>query len=421
MLRLTIALCLILAAPAAAKPGDLDRSFGIGGRIAFAVGDGYSAAGDMLLGGDGRVLLAGEGLGRLPPDSWQYRVVAARLTASGRLDSAFGSGGRSALAGPPPLTGVRELVAPLPGGGAVIAGATETHPILFRIDAAGRQVTNFGEGGVVELSGTPHLLPAALATRGDKILVLTTSSNPLQRAVLIRLKQDGDVENRTTVGTGVGAAAMLADARGTVVATTVPGYKGHSARVRLTTVGGRTTSFVLHSRGADHHDIGPVAIMRGPGRTLLVAGNDAAGGSFSYPRPWPWVVRIGAGGKLDRRFGRRGRVIPVSTHDYYTVRAATLDRRRRVVLAGGRDFADPALMRAAVMRITPAGRLDPRLGVRRVQIGAQRGVHFLASEARAVAIDARGRIVLAGVAFDDNVEIREDLGRSYFAVARLKG
>jgi len=38
-----------------------------------------------------------------------------------------------------------------------------------------------------------------------------------------------------------------------------------------------------------------------------------------------------------------------------------------------------------------------------------------------VAIDARGRIVLGGVAFDDNYGIREDLGRSYFAAARLKG
>jgi hypothetical protein len=73
------------------------------------------------------------------------------------------------------------------------------------------------------------------------------------------------------------------------------------------------------------------------------------------------------------------------------------------------------------MRITRAGRRDPRLGVRRFQLGAQKGVQIIGSEPRAVAIDARGRIVLAGGAYDDNVEIREDLGRSYFAAARLKG
>ena len=38
MLRLTIALCLILAAPAAAKPGDLDRTFATRGSTAFAGG-----------------------------------------------------------------------------------------------------------------------------------------------------------------------------------------------------------------------------------------------------------------------------------------------------------------------------------------------------------------------------------------------
>src|ERR1044071_383188 len=98
MLRLTIALCLIFAARAAAKPGDLDRSFGYGGRIAFAVGDGYSAAGDMLLDAHGRMLLAGDG--RLySPDG--PRIAAARLTAAGRLDPAFGTGGRTTPLRPP--------------------------------------------------------------------------------------------------------------------------------------------------------------------------------------------------------------------------------------------------------------------------------------------------------------------------------
>ena len=38
-----------------------------------------------------------------------------------------------------------------------------------------------------------------------------------------------------------------------------------------------------------------------------------------------------------------------------------------------------------------------------------------------VAIDARDRIVVAGAAYDDEYELRDDLGQSHPAVARLHG
>jgi hypothetical protein len=433
MLRLTIALTLILAAPAAAKPGDLDRSFGSGGRIAFAVGDGYSSASGMLLDGHGRALLAGEG--RVNPLG--SRIAAARLTAAGLLDPAFGSGGRLPLVSDPrsgPLTGTPQLIARLPGGGAVIAAALETdggtHAEVYRIDAAGRQDMTFGEGGVAEVHAAPHLIPVALATQGGKILVLATvfkrGLDSPDRAELIRLRADGSAERRVTVGRNVSAGAMLANGQGVTVGTYRPGRKGHPGRVILSAFrpdGSReenTASFALHSRDRSH-PAGVVAILPGPGRTLFVAGNDGSGGSFTAGRHWPWLARIGPNGRLDRRFGRNGRVRPVGTRGYDSIRAATLDRRGRVLLAGAHGEIDLGDPQAMVMRFSPSGRLDRRLGVRRVELGAQRGVRLIGSEARAVAIDARGRIVLAGVAFDDNVEIREDLGRSYFAVARLHG
>ena len=433
MLRLTILLLLALAAPAAAKPGDLDRSFGYGGRIAFAVGDGYSSAGDMLLDRQGRVLLAGEGRVYVPPGP---RIAAARLTSAGRLDPAFGTGGRLPLVSEPdayPMTGTRQLVARLAGGGAVIAAAVETgnqtHTDVYRVDAAGRQDMTFGGGGSAAVHGAPHLIPVALATQGDRILMLATiykdGLSGVERAVLVRLGTDGSLDpsfghgGRVTVGTGVRGAALLATGQGATVATYRLGRPGHPGRVQLAAFrpdGSReekTAAFAIHSR-RNYDDAGPVAIMRGPGRTLYVAGNDASGGSDH----WLWVVRIGASGRPDRRFGR---VTPVGTNSDFSVRAATLDRRGRIVLAGTRGSVELGSVTAVVMRLSPSGRRDERFGVKRLQLGAQRGVRLIGSEPRAVAIDARGRIVLAGVAFDDNTEIREDLGRSYFAGARLKG
>src|SRR4051812_50139117 len=100
MLRLAVALCLILAAPAAAKPGDLDRTFGFGGRIAFSIGHGYSSAGGMLLDRQGRGLLTGPALVGAAPGEGRGRVAAPR-PASPRPPRAGLRGPRP----PPPVRG----------------------------------------------------------------------------------------------------------------------------------------------------------------------------------------------------------------------------------------------------------------------------------------------------------------------------
>ncbi len=86
------------------------------------------------------------------------------------------------------------------------------------------------------------------------------------------------------------------------------------------------------------------------------------------------------------------------------------------MLAGTRGSIELGSVSTTVMRITRDGRPDPRLGVRRLQLGKQGSVVFIGS----VAVDARDRILVAGVSFDADAP-REDLGRSWFAVARPKG
>jgi hypothetical protein len=98
------------------------------------------------------------------------------------------------------------------------------------------------------------------------------------------------------------------------------------------------------------------------------------------------------------------------------------DHRGRIVLAGARSHYDVPV--TLVARLTAGGRRDRHFGpdgtVLR-QIGSRATARLVASTAYALAIDARDRIVVAGAAYDDDAMNREDLGRSYFAVARLKG
>jgi hypothetical protein len=82
---------------------------------------------------------------------------------------------------------------------------------------------------------------------------------------------------------------------------------------------------------------------------------------------------------------------------------------------------DPAGRRVRSSRLTLHDTSGHHAGTVLLRIGSSAGTRLIASQARALAIDKRNRIVVAGAAYDDDAAIREDLGRSYFAVARLKG
>ena len=138
----------------------------------------------------------------------------------------------------------------------------------------------------------------------------------------------------------------------------------------------------------------PRAIVAAPGGGLLVAG----GGLYHSG----WVARLRPDGRADRRFGDRG----LTAIADFNANAIALDGRGRIVLAGIADTnADPVSGRrgAADRRAAALDRSFGRRGVVARQLGAARGLTLVASEARHVAIDARGRIVVAGEAYDDEL------------------
>jgi hypothetical protein len=394
MLRLAAVVAfLALCAPAAAKPGAFDRSFANRGRIAFAVGEGYSGAGAMLRRPDGSLLLAGE-------TRWVFGL--ARLSSAGRLLA------RTALPAADDESS-RAFLVPLPDGTTVLIGASQRGIVVYRLDAGGEPL------GDPRTISTPAAF-YAVAAGGDahgRVAVLGTSYGDDwdhtgdDDAVLVR------ASGATVVARGERAGAMLVRPDGAIVTATYrPGAPGRSGRVRSAGDGLHAT-LTLHSRARDH-TAGPTALLAGPHGTLLVAGDDARG---TYDNDgWPWLAWLTRHGRVYRR------VKPLGTRGVdYRVNAIARDHHGRIVVAGTRgefEFGDPQAM---VTRLSAGGRLDRRFGVVVKQLGAQRGVRLIGSEVRSVAVDGRDRILLAGSAYDDQTEIREDLGRSYFAVARLLG
>jgi uncharacterized delta-60 repeat protein len=152
------------------------------------------------------------------------------------------------------------------------------------------------------------------------------------------------------------------------------------------------------------------SLVRGPGRTLLAAGKGDQTG--------PWIARLHADGRLDPRFGRTGHVSGGAALRRVSLTAVTQDRRGRLLAVGNR-WRDGERYDAVVLRFSANGRIDRSFGTRGravFKLGIVRGVHFDDSNPSAVAVDRRGRIVVAGTVYDGNVP-----PTPYAAVARLRG
>src|SRR5438034_10377539 len=79
---------LLLPAGGGANPGDLDPTFGIGGKVTTGIGtDDYGYA--VAIQADGKLVVAGE-----TNNGINYDVALVRYNANGTLDATFGTGGK---------------------------------------------------------------------------------------------------------------------------------------------------------------------------------------------------------------------------------------------------------------------------------------------------------------------------------------
>ena len=179
-----IALCAVAgaaavlgAAPALAAsgdaPGDLDPTFGAGGKVTTVFG-GDSRAYVLVLQPNGKLVAAGVG-----PNGF----ALARYNPDGSLDTSFGAGGKVTT----PIGAANALVLQ-PDGKLVAAGSNYISPsdfVLVRYNPNGSLDTSFGGDGKVTTAIGFGAEANALALQPDGKLVAAGTS---------------DIEDSTTVG-----------------------------------------------------------------------------------------------------------------------------------------------------------------------------------------------------------------------------
>ncbi len=397
---LAIGLFLALPALTLAAPGDLDLSFGNGGKV---IGGGATAGG-MAIQSDGKIVVVGEG--SAGNGTWDFAVV--RRNTDGSLDTSFG--GTGIVITPVGNSQDRaESVAIQADGKIVAAGYSYNDGIgisfgVVRYNPNGSLDTSFnGTGKVITSFGSSIANDLAIQADG-KIVVAGSSGN--NSFAIVRYNADGSLDT-TFNGTGKvitpggGASSVAIQADGKIIAAGSSPF----TLVRYNTDGTLDTSFngtgkVITSVGNAGSGAEELTIQ--PDGKIVAAGNAVgANNDFAF-------VRYNPNGSLDTSFGGTGKIIIPIGNSFDYAYSAAIQADGKIVAAGsssnnlGSDFA--------VVRLNPNGSLDTTFNGTGKVTTAFGGQDF----AVATAIQADGKIVVAGAI---------DYGSDFyqFALVRYQG
>jgi uncharacterized delta-60 repeat protein len=401
---LLVSLVSAVSAPSAQAsppaPGDLDTGFGAGGVVTTPIGPGADWAIGIAIQSDGMIVVAG-----YAHNGSDYDFALARYTASGALDTTFGSGGVvTTPIGPGDDYG--SSVAVQSDGKIVVAGyahnGSDYDFALVRYTVSGTLDAAFGAAGVVTTPigpGADRARGVAIQADGKIVLAGYAHNGGDYDFAVVRYTVSGTLDTSfgaggvvtTSIGTGnAGAQSIAIQPGGGIVAA---GYAQKSvadsdfALARYTAAGTLDTSF--GSGGVVTTPIGPggdliysVAIQ--PDGKIVAAGFAQEGSDYD-----PALARYTVSGTLDTAFGVSG-VVTTSINDS-RARGVAIQNDGRIVVAGwahsGSDYD------FAVMRYTVSGTLDTSFGTTGVvttPIGSG------SDAAQCVAIQPDGKIVAAG-------------------------
>ena len=412
---------LTSAAPAAAIAGELDTSFGSGGKVFTAIGpDSFATA--VAVQPDGRLIAAGWSLSRQSAD-----FALARYQVDGALDQTFGPGG-TVLHGVGLFSGADALVLQ-PDGLPVAAGFSETSSgsnfALARYDPTGAPDATFGSDGTALADFGGFAFATSLARQPDGKLVSAGAyfDEAGTQFALARHDQTGTLDASfgsggkvlSRVGADGFASAVVVQPDGKVVAAGgggacppipfAPVCTGQFGLIRYDGSGRPDSGFgvggsVLTPVGDDGNASG---LLLQPDGKLVAGGYAVRSGRYQFA-----LARYNPNGQLDGSFGSNGLVFTPMGAAEAGVRALALQPDGKLVAAGWIEGEQASAWGLA--RYTPNGALDPTFGQEGrlvIQVGERGGT------AGALALQPDGRIVGAGTASDGEASV--------FALTRLHG
>ncbi|MCX7619129.1 delta-60 repeat domain-containing protein, partial [Tepidiforma sp.] len=268
--------------------GELDPTFGTGGKVTTAVGSSSDEAFALVLQPDGKLVAAGWSVDAAGNDDF----ALVRYNPNGSLDPTFGSGGKVITDLGSSIDGASALVLQ-PDGRLVAAGdssnaAGKSDFALVRINPNGSLDTSFGSGGKVTTAVGSGSGIAALVLQPDgKLVAAGLSSNGDYDFALVRYNPNGTLD--PTFGSG---GKVITD---------------------------------LGSGSDEAHDL----VLQPDGKLVAAGSSMPTLGDFDFA-----LVRYNPNGTLDPTFGSGGKVTTDLGSSYDQAYALVLQPDGKLVAAG---------------------------------------------------------------------------------------
>jgi uncharacterized delta-60 repeat protein len=389
---------LLLPGGALAAQGDLDVNFGNGGKVSTNLGTNDFVT-DMVTLPDGRIVVVG------------YTTAAPLgflaltcYTAGGSLDPNFGQGG---IVGTLFSEGDRAVAVATQGNKILVlmssfSNAEKNFFTLARYDANGNLDPTFGNGGRVQtnISSTTTETPADVAVYPEdgKIVVVGTTAMPGD-VIAIRYFADGNLDPSSGIGgiTEINYQPLGAEVSAVAI---------HSGRVYI---GGKHNGKFLVTQLSSNGFVNPGFGFNGRATISFNNVEDqlsaiaiqadskiVLAGTTIYPNFQTdfAVARIDIGGSLDPAFGNQGIVVTDFDGDQDNGRDVTLQADGKIVVAGRALVSGTNTF--GVARYNQNGSLDQTFH----HDGKISTPFDINSLAQAVTIKNDGNIVAAGQSFN---------------------
>lgn len=387
--------------------GSLDSTFGTGGKVNTDFFGRDDAVVGLALGAGGKILVAGRATKGTSTSDDDYDFGIARYDNNGALDSSFGSAGKVTTDFSSKRDLPHSMAVQLDGKIVVVGSCIDNgvffNSALARYNTDGSLDFTFGTGGKVITSLGGTIETYAVTVQPDNKIV--TGSSYLG-CTLIRYNSDGSRDfsfrsrGKTTTdfaGRSDQAFAVAVQPDGKIIvagSTETQPNVSVLAFARYNVGGDLDPSFGAGGKATaafgGQGDIVFAIILQPDGK--IVAGGRAASAGFG-------LIRLNSNGSVDTSFGSQGKVTTQFPEGPSEIRALALQPDGDIVAVGYTGPVPPAY-KFALARYSSNGSLDPSFGTggRVTTDLTDKG-----DAAYAVGVQPNGKIVVAGNAENDNI------------------
>lgn len=376
------------------QAGTLDPNFGNNGIASIVFQSGDFEHFDTEVQADGKIICFGKFF--VSSLNGDYPTLV-RVNADGsNIDFSYGNNGVRTLSEQVFLSDVYQKLT-IDDQGNVYAALTQGSRILvYKVDANGNIVSNYGVGGMVEISSGGLIANLVLQADG-KLLIASSSGNDF---IITRLNTNGNLDN-SFGSNGVVSQSVLgidrsydihiqSDQKILVCGTTDNGFGEMLGVIRLNTDGSLDNSFGNGgkvSRIINGSDLAYGVTTNSTGKVILCGRNVET--NFDQKGV---IAQFNADGSIDSAFATNGLALiqPMLSMYYFHDLLVQPDGK---IVAVGVEGVNGQMLRFALTRLNTDGSLDNSFGSNGSATASLNGVNL---RANSVQLDGDNNLIVGG-------------------------